>query len=194
MVPLWKPHTSSTEKSTFFNIIRISIFNSLSPSLIHTLSTSNLFYQFISQPARFFSLLLATFDVFLLLLKALRKLAAPVLRRNQNMLRCNWNFLVWVIKIRIFWEFVPVSDMLRKRSALNGGLIWTETMRQISLRESLIFEKFWPWTCAEARALTMNFTLNKIMFGFSLRCKAQIVNLYGECWTYDIAWILALNS
>lgn len=74
----------------FFNIIRIWVFHFfLLPSLIHTLSTSNLFYQFGSQPAIFFSLLFATFDVFLLLLKALRKLAAPVRRRNQNMLRCN---------------------------------------------------------------------------------------------------------
>lgn len=88
-------------KHNFLSIIRTLIFNSLSQNLIQTLSTSYLFYQFGSQPARFFSLLLATFDVFLLLLKALRKFAAPVRRRNQNMLRCNWNFLVWVIKIRI---------------------------------------------------------------------------------------------
>lgn len=177
----------------FFNIVRIFNFNSLSPSLIHTLSASNLFYQFDSQPARFFSLLLATFAVFLLLLKALRKLAAPVRRRNQNILRCNWNFLVWVIKIRILWKFIPVSDMSCKRGASSEGLIWTERRANFCSARVWFSKKFRPRPCAAAKASTMNFTWNKIMFGFSLECTAQNVSPNGKCWGYDAAWILALN-
>lgn len=128
------------------------------------------------QPARFFSLLLATFDVFLLLLKALRKLAAPVRRRNQNMLQSNLNFLVWVIKSKIFF---PVSDMSWKRSALIKGLIWTETAREKSFAR-VYFRKPLNTSCATAQASPMNFTLDRIMFGFSLRCTGQDVNLLGN--------------